>query len=83
MYLVLTTFHKDEFLNEDGESFLTKEEIVDKIISKHNLDPEKRTICMCYTGVAATVGYFALHKAGFNNLQVYDGSWSEYGSRKQ
>jgi thiosulfate/3-mercaptopyruvate sulfurtransferase len=72
---------KSDFLHEDSETFLTATEMMSKIVVKHDLDPDKRTICMCYAGISATVPYIAFHKLGFKNLQVYDGSWSEYGSK--
>lgn len=71
---------KSKFIHDDGETFMTKYELLN-LTEEHGLDPDKKTICMCYSGLAASVAYTALKKAGFNHLQVYDGSWAEYGSR--
>jgi thiosulfate/3-mercaptopyruvate sulfurtransferase len=38
-----------------------------------------RTICSCGSGVTACVIAFAAHYIGYENLAVYDGSWSEWG----
>jgi thiosulfate/3-mercaptopyruvate sulfurtransferase len=43
-----------------------------------DLDPQKRTITYCGNGVSAAGAYFALLSAGFTDVGVYDGSWSEW-----
>ncbi|CAI2376706.1 unnamed protein product [Moneuplotes crassus] len=70
-----------EFMNQDG-TFKSEEEICD-LAAKHKLDPKKEIVCMCRTGIAATVGIVGFMKAssiGFPKIKLYDGSWSEYGS---
>jgi thiosulfate/3-mercaptopyruvate sulfurtransferase len=42
------------------------------------LDPKKRTIVSCGSGVGAAGSYFALLEAGFTDVAVYDGSWMEW-----
>jgi len=42
------------------------------------LDPHKRTIVSCGSGVGASGAYLALLEAGFTNVGVYDGSWMEW-----
>ena len=68
-----------ELIFADTQLFKGDEE-VKKLVEAKGLDPKKRTITMCRTGVAASMGYLALLRQGFENLQLYDGSWSEYGS---
>uniref|UniRef100_A0A7S3NA63 Rhodanese domain-containing protein n=1 Tax=Euplotes harpa TaxID=151035 RepID=A0A7S3NA63_9SPIT len=68
-----------ELLNADTQTFKNEEEIK-QIVEKYNIDPAKRTITMCRTGVAASSGYFAFLRSGFKHLEIYDGSWSEFGS---
>lgn len=73
--------HTSEILNEDF-TFKTEKELGD-LIDKHNLDPKKHTVVMCRTGVAASVGFAAIHSVSsipFEKVQLYDGGWSEYGS---
>ncbi|MBV8073818.1 MAG: sulfurtransferase [Candidatus Eremiobacteraeota bacterium] len=42
------------------------------------LDPRKRTIVSCGSGVGAAGSYLALVEAGFSDVGVYDGSWMEW-----
>jgi thiosulfate/3-mercaptopyruvate sulfurtransferase len=42
--------------------------------------PEQRVITYCGVGISASLGLFALHLAGYNNLALYDASWEEWGS---
>ena len=68
-----------EFQEPEKESIKSAEKI-SELVAKYNLNPERDTIVMCRTGMAASVAYVALQNAGFQNLRLYDGSWSEYGS---
>jgi thiosulfate/3-mercaptopyruvate sulfurtransferase len=43
------------------------------------LDNRSRVICSCGSGVTACILAFALHQTGFDQVAVYDGSWSEWG----
>ena len=43
-----------------------------------DLDPHKRTIVSCGSGVGAAGSYLALLEAGFTDVAVYDGSWMEW-----
>ena len=45
------------------------------------LDPEKKTLVMCGTGVTAAVIRTALEHAGVRDLRLYDGSWTEWAQR--
>lgn len=44
-----------------------------------SLDAEQ-TVLYCNSGVSASYGLLALEMAGAANLQVYDGSWKEWGN---
>lgn len=68
-----------EFYNQDTQTFKTVEEL-DKIFEKHKVDKAKKTITMCKTGVAASVGRFIFSELDFKDVKLYDGSWSEYGT---
>ena len=39
----------------------------------------EQIICSCGSGITACVIAFAAHRAGYENLAVYDGSWCEWG----
>jgi len=43
------------------------------------LDKSSAAICSCGSGVTACILAFALHQIGFNQVAVYDASWSEWG----
>jgi thiosulfate/3-mercaptopyruvate sulfurtransferase len=42
------------------------------------VDPGDDVILYCGGGISASLAYVALESAGFRNLRVYDGSWSEW-----
>ena len=43
------------------------------------LDGRERRIFSCGSGVTACILAFAAHRAGYDGLAVYDGSWCEWG----
>ena len=46
-----------------------------------NITKEKDTIILsCGSGITACVLALAANMAGYQNIKVYDGSWTEYGS---
>lgn len=45
-----------------------------------DIDKEKEVIVYCGSGVTATPNFFALQEAGFKNVKLYAGSWSEWSS---
>ncbi|MEX1180564.1 MAG: 3-mercaptopyruvate sulfurtransferase [Cucumibacter sp.] len=44
------------------------------------IDPEKPVISTCGSGVTAPILNLALAVAGYERMQVYDGSWAEWGA---
>ena len=48
------------------------------LVAELGLDPRKRTIVSCGSGVSASGSYVALVSAGFEDVAVYDGSWMEW-----
>lgn len=41
--------------------------------------PDSPAITYCGVGISAAALLFALHRAGFEDLRLYDGSWDEWG----
>ena len=56
---------------------------IEKIFNKLGIDNKKSELVMtCGSGVTACGLKIAAHLIGFENVKVYDGSWSEWGSNK-
>lgn len=69
-------FYKDLF-QDNG---LMKSQVDLKGIFKNYKLHNKRTIFSCGSGITACILALGAELAGFTNLCVYDGSWTEYGS---
>ena len=63
-------------LMENGE--LKPKEALDKIFSK--IIKEKPVVFSCGSGITACVLGLGAHMAGYKNIAIYDGSWTEWGS---
>jgi len=59
--------------------FRAREELV-AVCERHGLDPARRQIFYCQSGVRTTAVIFALHRLGWDPQQLfnYDGSWREW-----
>jgi thiosulfate/3-mercaptopyruvate sulfurtransferase len=68
-------------LNADG-TFRSIAELRDLVNARH-LPSDARVVTYCGLGLAATAVAFALDMLGFRNVSVFDGSWAEWGSRKE
>lgn len=51
------------------------------LIDEFGLDPNKPVVTTCGSGITACVLALGLHLTGFTEVAVYDGSWTEWGSR--
>lgn len=68
----------DQCLNET--MLKTSKELKD-IFSKLCLEPNVNLVFSCGSGVTACILALAATEAGYINISVYDGSWSEWGGR--
>ena len=50
-----------------------------EIFKKKNLCKNQKIICMCGSGITACNIIFVLNILGYNDVLLYDGSWSEWG----
>ncbi len=50
------------------------------LAAKAGLRPDRRVILYCGVGISASLGLFALHLAGYDDLALYDASWREWGA---
>ena len=74
--------HADGLFGPDG-TFLPDDDLEEKLREAGvPEDREAPVVAYCNGGVAATVPLFALHRLGYGNLANYDGSWNEWGARK-
>jgi thiosulfate/3-mercaptopyruvate sulfurtransferase len=68
-----------DLLNEDW-TLRSRAEILD-VLRAAGVDPERKIIGYCRLSHRASLGWFALTEVvGAPNVQVYDGSWTEWGS---
>lgn len=69
-----------QLFREDG-TFLPREDL-QKVLAASGLDMKKPVITTCGSGVTACVLALGLHLVGHRQVAVYDGSWTEWGGRK-
>jgi thiosulfate/3-mercaptopyruvate sulfurtransferase len=50
-------------------------------LAESGIDPDRPVITTCGSGVTACVLALAMHLTGKDDVAVYDGSWTEWGSR--
>lgn len=50
-------------------------------LSASGIDPDRPVITTCGSGVTACVLALAMHLTGKDDVAIYDGSWTEWGSR--
>jgi thiosulfate/3-mercaptopyruvate sulfurtransferase len=53
-----------------------------KVFEENGVDLNKDIATLCNGGVSASVLYASLADIAKGNLAVYDGSWSEFNSKK-
>ena len=69
-----------ELLNEDRT--LKANLDLKNIFDSSGIDLDKPIITSCGSGVTAAILNLALEKLGAKKVSLYDGSWCEWGSKK-
>lgn len=69
-----------EMTNKDTKTALDTDALVAKF-KDVGIDPSKPTISSCGSGVTACIIALAAYRLGHPDMAVYDGSWSDWGSR--
>ena len=64
-------------VTESGQ--LKKKKKLKEIFNKQNLSKNQKIICMCGSGITACNIIFVLNVLGYNDVLLYDGSWSDWG----
>ena len=66
---------------EDEPNSFKSEEELRKMFADANVDESKKIISYCHVGQEATLIYFIAKYLGYNNVQLYDGSYQEWDER--
>jgi thiosulfate/3-mercaptopyruvate sulfurtransferase len=73
-------FWRDNLDWDGGREFIPTEQIRARYEAA-GITPDQRVITYCQGAVRAAHSALALKMAGYPNVQIYDGSWEEWGSR--
>jgi len=68
-------------LSPEKNTLKNKNEIK-KLFLKSGINLDKPIITTCGSGITASILAFALHLLGKEDFSVYDGSWTEWGAKK-
>jgi thiosulfate/3-mercaptopyruvate sulfurtransferase len=71
--------HYKRFFTTDG--LLLPPPALRALFAQAGIDPAKPLIATCGSGVSAPIAALAAYELGYENVPVYDGSWSEWGLR--
>lgn len=69
-----------KLFSEDG--LFLQGDALRSAFTEAGVDLNKPVVATCGSGVTAAVLAFGLHLLGHRNISIYDGSWSEWGSRE-
>jgi thiosulfate/3-mercaptopyruvate sulfurtransferase len=72
---------REELIDAATGTFRSDEELK-SIFSAAHVSSDKHIVAYCNGGVAATTVLFSLAMLGYPRLTNYDGSWNEWGKRK-
>jgi len=70
-----------DVLKWDGDRTFRPPEEVRALLAEAGVTPDKRTITYCQGAVRAAHTALVLRMLGYDDVEVYDGSWEEWGNR--
>jgi thiosulfate/3-mercaptopyruvate sulfurtransferase len=71
----------NKLMNKDANFTMRSADEIAEIFDQAGIDFKKPVVASCGSGVTACVIAFAAHLIGHSDMAVYDGSWTEWGSR--
>jgi thiosulfate/3-mercaptopyruvate sulfurtransferase len=74
------SFPWTELIDAENHLLKTRQVLMEILTAKH-VNPSDQIITYCSNGPRAAIGYLALQQLGFENVQVYDGSFHEWARR--
>jgi thiosulfate/3-mercaptopyruvate sulfurtransferase len=72
---------REELMDPTTGTFRSNEELA-QVFSNAHVSPQQHIVAYCNGGVAATSVLFSLAMLGYPSLTNYDGSWNEWGVRR-
>jgi len=69
-----------ELIGKEFQFFKPEQELRERVAGV-GVNPSDRVIAYCSNGPRAAIGYVALQQLGFENVQVYDGSFHEWARK--
>jgi len=72
---------REELIDPETGTFRSSEAL-QRSFAAINVSPDQHIIAYCNGGVAATTALFSLAMLGYPQLTNYDGSWNEWGKRR-
>ena len=69
-------------LKWDGDRTFKSADEVRALLTAAGVTPDKRTITYCQGAVRAAHTALVLRMLGYDNVEVYDGSWEDWGNRQ-
>jgi thiosulfate/3-mercaptopyruvate sulfurtransferase len=72
---------REELINAETGTFRSNDQL-QRSFASIDVSPDQHIIAYCNGGVAATTALFSLAMLGYPQLTNYDGSWNEWGKRR-
>ncbi len=69
-------------LVDPGTGRAVSNEALLRLLSEAGVDPAKDLVGTCGSGTTACAFAWSMARSGYDDVAVYDGSWSEWGSRE-
>lgn len=69
-------------IDAGSTTFLPLEDVAPKFAAQ-GISKDKRVVAYCGGGISATIDLFQLHRLGYDNITLYDGSMGEWAKDEQ